>query len=235
MKAVGADRICVALDRGSAGENIALVEQLVGRARWFKVGMRQYFGPGATDVIGAVRNAGAALFLDLKLHDIPKTVGEAAAALSPIAPELLTVHASGGGAMVEAAAEALSGVGTRVLAVTVLTSLDADDLRRMWGVASLALDDAVARLAREAVDAGAGGVVCSAHEAGALRSKLGPEPWLVTPGIRPAGGDAGDQKRVLTAGAAIAAGASLLVVGRPINQAADPVAAFEALAAEPVA
>lgn len=231
---VGYERVCVALDRGTADANIALVGALDGAARWFKVGLRQFYSPGASEVIGAVRSAGAKLFLDLKLHDIPKTVGDATAALAPIAPELLTVHAGGGSAMVAAAAAALPD-GCGVLAVTVLTSLNADDLHEMWGgVVPGTLDETAGRLASTAVAAGARGVVCSALEAASLRERLGATPLLVTPGIRPAGAAHGDQKRVMTPGQAIAAGSSLLVVGRPIHGAQDPRAALDAIAAEHV-
>lgn len=229
---VGYARICVALDRDSAAANIALVEELSGAAQWFKVGLRQFYSPGAPEVIAAVRASGAKLFLDLKLHDIPKTVGDATAALAEIAPELLTVHAGGGAAMIAAAAEALpSGCG--VLAVTVLTSLDRADLGAMWGGAvDGSLEDVAGRLASTAVDAGAVGVVCSAHEAASLRLRLGSGPQLVTPGIRPAGAARGDQKRVMTPSEAVSAGSSLLVVGRPIHGAQSPRAALDAIATE---
>lgn len=233
MSTVGADRICVALDLEDAERNIALVERLAGRAVWFKVGLRQFYSEGAHDVLAAVRYAGARLFLDLKLHDIPKTVGDAAAALGSIGPELLTVHASGGPEMVRAAVDAL-GADTGVLAVTVLTSLDGADLSALWGVEPDSVPAVVERLAASAVGAGAAGVVCSASEAAWLRSSLGERPLLVTPGIRTAGDGAGDQKRVVTPGRAVGEGASLLVVGRPIHGAADPSAAFDGIASEVV-
>lgn len=219
--------ICVALDRASTEENLALIATLGQRVGWYKVGMRQFYAGGDT-VIAAVRAAGARLFLDLKLHDIPATVGGAMASLAPYAPELMTVHASGGREMI-AAAVAAAGSQTRILAVTVLTSLSEADASALGWQGSPA--DVVARWARLATDAGAHGLVCSGHEAARLRAGLGTTPWLVTPGIRPPGGEAGDQKRVMTPQAALAAGANLLVVGRPIHGASDPVAAFEALAA----
>ena len=234
MSTVGRERICVALDRATARDNISLIGALGARAAWYKVGMRQYYSPGADYVLAAVKESGARLFLDLKLHDIPKTVRDAAAALEPVEPDLLTVHASGGSAMVAAAADALADVGTGILGVTVLTSLDASDIAGLWGLEGADVQTIVAGMAARTIAAGARGVVCSAHEVVALRRELGPKPLLVTPGIRPAGQAAGDQKRVMTPGQAIAAGSSLLVVGRPIHAADDPVAAFEAIADEVV-
>ncbi len=234
MTDVGLDRICVALDRATAADNIALVEQLAGHATWFKVGLRQYYQPGGPDVIAAVRAANARLFLDLKLHDIPKTVGDAAAALLPHAPDLVTVHGTGGSDMVAAAVNALAPSGG-VLAVTILTSLDTADLAAVWGEGlDATLSTTVTRIASLSVGAGARGIVCSALEVETLRTALGPAPLLVTPGIRPRDAAAGDQKRVMTPGRAIAAGSSLLVVGRPIYEAADPLAALQAIAAEDV-
>lgn len=235
MSVVGAERVCVALDRASADENIAVVRALAGRAAWFKVGLRQYYAEGAAEVLAAIRDAGAKLFLDLKLHDIPKTVGDAAGSLRPVAPDLLTVHASGGSDMVRAAVDALAPVGAGILAVTVLTSLDGADLSGMWGISDPDVPAIVERLGRTAVHGGAAGLVCSALEAAPLRAALGEGPLLVTPGIRPAGAAVGDQKRVMTPARAIDAGASLLVVGRPIHGATDPAAAFDAIVAEQVA
>ena len=221
---VGAERVIVALDRGTTAENLELIAQLRGRARWFKVGMREFYG-GGERVLEAVRASGARLFLDLKLHDIPQTVGSAAAVLSRWSPELLTVHASGGARMVRAAVDG-SAVGTCVLAVTVLTSMEAEDLAPL-GV-SLGVDALVESLAASALGAGAGGVVCSAHEVSRLRA-LHPDAVLVTPGIRPVGAAAGDQRRVMGPGEAVAAGSSLLVVGRPIGEASDPALAFDGI------
>lgn len=224
------DRLIVALDRGTTEGNLSLVRQLAGRARWFKVGMREYYAAG-DEVIEAVRVAGARLFLDLKLHDIPATVAGAARALAGIEPELLTIHASGGGAMVESAVEAMAELsgGTRVLAVTVLTSMSAADLA-VFGT-TLAVQDVVVGLASMSFRHGAHGVVASAQEARAIREAV-PRALIVTPGIRPAGAAHGDQARVLTPAAAIDAGADLLVVGRPIHQAAEPASAFDAIVSE---
>jgi orotidine-5'-phosphate decarboxylase len=228
------DRIIVALDAASEAENAAAVARLRGHARWFKVGMRAFYRDAESSV-SAVRGAGGRLFLDLKLHDIPATVAGAVSSLAPLSPELLTLHASGGPRMIEAARETVDRLGlpTRLLAVTVLTSLSDMELEALgWTGGASAW---AARWGRMAVDSGAHGLVCSAWEASGLRVLLGPDVLLVTPGIRPAGGDAQDQSRVQTPRAAVAAGADLLVVGRPLLQAADPVAAWRSLVADLVA
>jgi orotidine-5'-phosphate decarboxylase len=193
-----------------------------------KVGLEAFvrFGPSAVEV---ARRAGGRVFLDLKLHDIPNTVAGAVASARDLGADLLTVHAGGGPAMLEAAARAAGGR-LAVLAVTVLTHLDAAELARLdlpGTPAERAL--AWARLAREA---GCAGVVCSPRELAALRPALPPPFRLVTPGIRPAGAEAGDQKRTATPAAALAAGADLLVIGRPLTAASDPQAALDRLAAE---
>ena len=193
-----------------------------------KVGLEAFvrFGPGAVE---AARRAGGRVFLDLKLHDIPNTVAGAVASARELGADFLTVHAGGGPAMLEAAVRAAGGR-LGVLAVTVLTHLDAAELARL-DLPGTAAERALAwaRLAREA---GCAGVVCSPRELAALRPVL-PRPFLlVTPGIRPAGAEAGDQKRTATPAAALAAGADLLVVGRPLTGAPDPDAALAALAAE---
>lgn len=224
---VGAPQICVALDQASLAANVELAEQLAGRAAWFKVGMRLFYEAGA-DVVRTVQATGAKVFLDLKLHDIPATVAGAMASLAPLEPALVTVHASGGEAMVAAAVDA-APARTKVIAVTVLTSLSSPDLVRMAWPGSPA--STVSRLAQVAMSGGAEGMVCSPREVAALRGRF-PGATLVVPGIRPAGSARGDQKRVATPADAIRAGASLLVVGRPIRAAADPCAAFDAIAAE---
>jgi len=231
MTEVGAERICVALDRASCEENLELIAKLKDRAGWFKLGMRQFYAEGGARVISAIRDADARLFLDLKLHDIPKTVGDAARALERYRPDLLSVHASGGREMIRAAVEGFTSSGTGVLGVTILTSLGEEDLRRL-GISG-PLDMAVERLAEDALAAGARGLVCSGHEVGTLRTRFG-DALLVTPGVRPRGVAAGDQKRVVTPAEAIRAGSSLLVVGRAIYRADDPRAAFDAIAADPL-
>ncbi len=193
-----------------------------------KVGLELYLRHGAAAVARAREaSGGRAVFLDLKLHDIPNTVAGAARAVADLAPDFLTVHAAGGPAMVRAAVEALPG--TRITAVTVLTSLSAADLERI-GLAGPPLD-AVRRLAVLAVSGGAQALVCSPQEVAAVRAEVGPGVVLITPGVRPAGSDPGDQARVTTPEQALADGADLLVVGRPITGAFDPGAAAASLAA----
>lgn len=193
-----------------------------------KVGLELYLRHGA-DAVVKTREAsgGRDVFLDLKLHDIPNTVAGAARAVRDLAPTYLTVHASGGAAMVRAAAEALPDA--RVVAVTVLTSLGDDDLAAV-GLRGPARD-AVLRLATLAVGAGARALVCSPQEVADVRRAVGPDVTLITPGVRPAGADTGDQARVATPEQAIADGADLLVIGRPVTAAADPARAARDIAA----
>jgi orotidine-5'-phosphate decarboxylase len=192
-----------------------------------KIGLELYlrYGP---EVVASVRGAsGVQIFLDLKLHDIPATVAAAARAVARLRPAMLTVHAAAGSAAIRAAAAALPD--TRVVAVTVLTSLGEADLSRI-GLAGPA-SDAVLRLATLAVEAGARGLVCSPQVVAAVRAEVGPDILLITPGVRPAGSDTNDQARVATPEEALRAGADLLVIGRPITGAADPGAAASAIAA----
>lgn len=192
-----------------------------------KVGLELYlrYGP---DVVASVRGAsGVQVFLDLKLHDIPATVAGAARAVARLKPAYLTVHAAGGSAMIRAAVEAAPA--TKIAAVTVLTSLGDGDLARL-GVAGPA-PDAVRRLSALAVEAGAHALVCSPMEVAAVRAEVGPDVTLITPGVRPHGAAAQDQMRVATPEQALASGADLLVIGRPITAAPDPGAAAAAIAA----
>jgi orotidine-5'-phosphate decarboxylase len=192
-----------------------------------KIGLELYLRYGPS-VVASVRGAsGAEIFLDLKLHDIPATVAGAARAVARLRPALLTVHAAAGAAAIRAAAEAIPA--TRIVAVTVLTSLDDADLARM-GIGGK-VSDAVRRLAALAVEAGARGVVCSPQEVTAVRAEVGDGITLITPGVRPAGADLNDQARVATPEDALRSGADLLVIGRPITGAADPGAAAAAIAA----
>lgn len=224
-----AAELIVALDVPDAGAIPGWLARLPAEVAWYKVGLELFCaeGPRALDPL---RAAGKRIFLDLKLHDIPRTVERAVQSAAQHGVELITLHASGGAAMIAAAAGAARAAPAprpKLLAVTVLTSLDAADLERLGWPRSPA--EQAERLARLAVEAGADGVVCSPHEAAALRAALGPGPLLVTPGIRPPGGDLGDQKRVATPAAAARAGATHLVVGRPILEAADPAAAARAI------
>jgi orotidine-5'-phosphate decarboxylase len=191
-----------------------------------KIGLELYllYGPS---VVATVRGgSGVSVFLDLKLHDIPNTVAGATRAVSKLRPEILTVHAAGGGDMIKAAVE--SAPDTIVAGVTLLTSIG-DEVLAETGVAG-PVSDAVRRLAVMAVAAGARGLVCSPQEVAAVRAEVGPDIMLITPGIRPSGADSHDQARVATPEEAIKAGADLLVVGRPITRAADPGAAAAAIA-----
>lgn len=185
-------------------------------------------GPG---LVHTLRERGFEVFLDLKLHDIPNTVAGAVRSVTSIGASLLTLHASGGERMMRAAAEAAEAPGSpKLLAVTVLTSMDEGDLRGT-GVECLPHQQ-VLRLAQLARTCGISGMVCSSEEVAALRRELGDELFLVVPGIRPTGAPAGDQRRVATPSSGIQAGASMLVIGRPITQATDPAKAVEAILME---
>ena len=219
------DQLIVALDFPSAADAMQLVDRLDGSVRWFKVGLELYLREGRP-VVETLRQRGFEVFLDLKLHDIPNTVAAAVRTAGDTGASLLTVHAAGGPAMVAAAVNA-APPSLRLLGVTVLTSMDADALSAV-GVSD-APERQVVRLGEMAVSAGAHGLVCSAQEITALRSSAAQETTLVVPGIRGADAAADDQRRVATAGRAIALGADMLVVGRPITRAADPAAAARAL------
>lgn len=220
-----AERVIVALDAASTEANLSVVRRLSGHARWFKVGMRQFYADGQA-VVRAIRQADAQLFLDLKLHDIPHTVATAIESLGPINPELLTIHAAGGPLMIQEARAAVErlGLSTRILAVTVLTSLSEQDLSALGMVGSAS--DIAVRWGRMAVAAGAHGVVSSGHEASRMRQTIGDERLVVTPGIRLPGDAAGDQQRIMTPGEATIAGASHIVVGRPVIGADEPLDAL---------
>jgi orotidine-5'-phosphate decarboxylase len=219
--------IAVALDAPDLETAARWASLVTPHVSTVKVGLELYlrYGP---DVVASVRGANRVqVFLDLKLHDIPATVAGATRAVARLRPAFLTVHAAGGQAMIRAAVDAAPNVS--IAAVTVLTSLKEADL----GVVGLAgpASDAVRRLAALAVDAGAHAVVCSPQEAAAVRAEVGPEITLITPGVRPPGVAAMDQARVATPEEALAAGADLLVIGRPITGVADPGAAAAQIAA----
>lgn len=218
----------LAVDTTERARAQALVEAARPHIGGVKLGLEWYCRNGLSATRSVMEACGLPLFLDLKFHDIPNTVAAAVRAVAPLRPAILTVHASGGRAMLEAA-RAAAPPETQVVAVTVLTSLDDADLAAA-GVAGGAAAQAQ-RLAGLARAAGLDGCVCSPHEVRALRAAW-PEALLVVPGVRPAGAAAGDQKRVMTPAEAVAAGASVLVVGRPITAAGDPAAAAAALAAE---
>jgi orotidine-5'-phosphate decarboxylase len=224
------DRLAIALDFADRCEALDLVDSLGDLCQWFKVGMELYYAEGNA-FIQDLRDRGFDVFLDLKLHDIPNTVAGAVRSATQSGASLLTVHASGGAAMMSAAASAASAPNApKLLAVTVLTSMDAAQLAGI-GITDTPAQQ-VMRLAKLAQTSGINGMVCSPEEVAALRAALGPEALLVVPGIRPTGADAADQKRIATPAAAIADGASMLVVGRPITRAANPAAAAKAILEE---
>jgi orotidine-5'-phosphate decarboxylase len=220
------DRICAALDFPSFAAAEGFARQVAPHVGMLKVGLELFVAEGPPAVRAAAA-LGCPVFLDLKLHDIPNTVEGAARSAAASGAALLTVHASGGAEMVRAAVRGAGG-NVRVLAVTVLTSLDAGALDAIG--LSGPTEAAVVRLAKLAVDAGAGGLVCSPHEVAAVRAAVGPGPLLVVPGVRPPGAAKGDQARVATPAEAVRAGADVIVVGRPLRDAADPVAAAREIA-----
>ena len=215
------ERLIVALDAPDAEQARALVRQLGDAVGFYKVGKELFTAVGPA-IVRELVSSGKQVFLDLKFHDIPNTVAGAVRSAAGLGVSMLTVHASGGPQMLKAAAEAAarSEAKPTVLAVTVLTSLTGAELQQT-GVSG-AVEAQVLRLASLAIQSGCGGIVASAQEAARLRHSLGSGFLLVTPGIRPAGGEAADQARVVTPEAAVVAGADYLVVGRPITQAGDP-------------
>ncbi len=225
------DRLIVALDVPTAAQAREMARQLGGICRWVKVGLELYLAAGSA-IVEELASQGLSVFLDLKFHDIPNTVAGAVRSAASMGASLLTIHAAGGPAMLAAAAEAAasSANSPRLLAVTVLTSMDAAQLAAIGVDASPA--DQVLRLARMARNSGIDGLVCSAEEIRVLRQELGPAMQLVIPGIRPAGSEVGDQKRISTPADAIRAGANALVVGRPITKASNPAQAAEAILKE---
>lgn len=231
------DAVIVALDCAPQ-RAVELAQDLVGHVGWVKVGMELFYSSSAGPaVVTRFKELGLKVFLDLKLHDIPNTVASAARVLAGIGADMLTVHASGGPAMVSAARNALDAaaadaqvVPPRLLAVTVLTSMDQAQADSV-GMGRTVPEQA-RLLAAMSCQAGADGVVCSAQEAASMREILPAGALIVTPGVRPVGADLGDQSRVATPEQAILAGSTHLVVGRPITRASDPVSAADAIVAE---
>ena len=219
--------VAVALDVPGRDRALGLAEELGGDADLFKVGLELFVREGPA-VVRALRERGARVFLDLKLHDIPNTVAGAVEAAAADGVEFLTVHAAGGPGMLRAASEA-AGDRVRLLAVTVLTSISAGGLADTWGRSEVSVRDEVARLAALAAEAGVPGVVASAREAASLRRLLGPDVVLVTPGIRREGDPTHDQARVTTPAEAVRAGSDILVVGRTVTAAPDPREALRAV------
>ncbi len=222
--------ICVALDTQDPAEAAALARALAGVAGFVKVGMELFYAAGA-EGYAQVAAAGVPVFLDLKLHDIPNTVAgglNSLLSLSP-PPAIVNVHATGGRAMMRAAARAVAGR-ARLIAVTLLTSLDEGDIAAIGFDAAADAAGHVTRLARLARECGLDGVVCSPRDLAGVRAACGEDFLTVTPGVRPAGARTEDQKRIATPRAAQAAGADILVIGRPVTQAEDPAAAARAIA-----
>jgi orotidine-5'-phosphate decarboxylase len=220
--------LIVALDFPTQAKALALVSVLSGSVSTYKVGLQLYTAAGPA-IIQAVAATGAKIFLDLKLHDIPNTVAKAVAAAGELGVQMLTVHLSGGGAMLKAAVAARAP-NLSLLGVTVLTSATQETLREIGVPASL--EDQVLRLAELGKNSGIDGLITSPQEVGLLREKLGPEITLVTPGVRPAWAAADDQKRFTTPRNALGSGADYLVIGRPITAAEDPRAAVERVVEE---
>ena len=236
-----ARKIFVALDTTDLQTARQLAGSIARAGGSLKIGLTFFcaHGPAGTrDLINHAHDQAdsmPAIFLDLKLHDIPNTVAGAIEALAPLAPDVLTLHAGGGLAMMKAAQKKVEGLclKTRLAAVSVLTSLDQTDLDQL-GISRSSSDpvaNQVTRLAALAKQAGIGAGIAAPSDLGLLRQTLGPDFRLICPGIRPAGADLGDQKRVLTPKEALAAGADYLVIGRPVTAAADPVAAFHQIVA----
>jgi orotidine-5'-phosphate decarboxylase len=223
----------VALDFGSADDALALARRLGDSCRFYKVGSELFTAAGPS-VVHALLEDGADVFLDLKFHDIPNTVAGSVRSAATLGVRLLTVHASGGAAVLRAAQEAASAAGGRcnLLAVTVLTSFDEAALAATWGRESVEVEREVVRLAGDAAATGLHGVVCSGAEAAAVRATYGDRLALLVPGIRLAGGSSHDQRRVMTPAAAQAAGARYLILGRAVTAAADPRRAMATVLAE---
>ena len=225
--------LIVALDVQSRAEAVEKVKSIGEGVGFYKIGLELFTAEGP-DVVKAVRDLGKRVFLDLKFHDIPRTVERAVRSGGKLGVDLMTIHSVGGKAMIRAAAEAAAEFGPngpKILAVTVLTSLDRSDLEDV-GIAGRTPADQVEAMARFATANGAHGLVCSPLEVGKLSKLLPGGTLFVTPGVRPAGSAVGDQKRVATPADAVRDGATHLVVGRPILAAPDPVAAAAAILAE---
>ena len=224
--------LIVALDVSNTAAVDATLERIGPAVTFYKIGL-ELFSAAGPEVVRAVKERGKRVFLDLKLHDIPRTVERAVKSGADLGVDLMTIHASGGKAMIQAAAGAARTCGAnapKILAVTILTSLEQRDLDEL-GIAR-PMPAQVAALARLAHDNGADGIVCSPREVSAMRTALGAGALLVTPGVRPAGAALGDQKRVATPAQAVLDGATHLVVGRPIMEASDPAAAARTIQAE---
>jgi orotidine-5'-phosphate decarboxylase len=221
------DRLIVALDLPDVGAAEAMIARLGDSVTFYKIGYQLAYA-GGLPLVRQLAATGKQVFIDLKLHDIGNTVARGAESVAKLGATFLTVHAYP--QTMKAAVDACAGSGLKILAVTVLTSYDDGDLHAAGY--RLGVPDLVATRARQARELGIDGIVCSPEETTALRAIISPEMSLVTPGVRPAGTNLGDQKRIMTPGRAISAGANYLVVGRPVMEAADPKAVAEAIVAE---
>ena len=217
-------RVIIPLDVPTLDDAMGLVDSLGEAADFYKVGLELFTAEGSA-AVQALKQRNKRVFLDLKLHDIPSTVARAVARARVLEVDLLTLHATGGRPMMEAAAQAAENDLT-LLGVTVLTSMTSSDMGHSWGREVDSIEEEVVRLATLVRDSGVGGVVASVREAAPVKRALGSDLVVVTPGIRFAGGDAHDQARVSTPGAAVAAGADYLVIGRSVTQAPDPAEAL---------
>jgi orotidine-5'-phosphate decarboxylase len=217
--------LCVALDLPGHEENLDLAKKLAGKDVWMKVGLRSYIRDGRP-FVDELRQMGHKIFLDLKLYDIPNTMADAAEEIAKMGVEMFNVHASAGPRAMEAVMERLQAFQKRplVLAVTALTSFDEAEFRRIYGAS---IDERALQFARDAHAAGLDGVVCSVFESKNIKAATKPNFLTLTPGIRPFGEDAGDQRRVADIAAAKEAGVDFIVVGRPIYRAPDPAAAVD--------
>lgn len=220
--------VIIALDFPSREETLSFLQKFQGRKPFVKIGMELFYAEGP-EIVREIKKMGHQIFLDLKLHDIPNTVKRAMASLSALDVDMVNLHAAGASGMMKAALEGLTRPdGTRplLIAVTQLTSTDALTLKNELLIET-AMDETVMSYAKNACDSGLDGVVCSPLEAQKVKDRCGAAFMTVTPGIRFAGGDVGDQKRIMTPEKAAGAGCDFIVVGRPITQAEDPVAAYE--------
>ncbi len=224
-----ATELIVVLDVDTAEEALSIVDATEG-CTWYKIGS-QLFTRCGPSIVEAVQAKGRSVFLDLKFHDIPNTVAHGARAAADLGVGLFTLHASGGAKMIARARESVEGTDTKILAVTILTSFSDEELKSDIGLKETAAE-AVPRLAKMAIDAGAHGIVCSPQEIALVRQAVGPEPLVVTPGIRPAWSSKDDQSRIMTPAKAAAAGSSMVVVGRPILNHENPTEAVRLIKEE---